>query len=83
MAKINDSPKNGYDNDEDLPEVLKIIDKFDSSPPQKQRKLIKRMREIATEYKDSPTIREVCEQVANDLADRMSKFPPQDTDEQV
>ena len=87
MAKTNDSPNNnGHDiNDEDYPEVLKIIDQFDKSPPQKQRKLIKRMRELATEYKDAPAVREVCKQVADDLELRASNSPPHstDTDEQV
>jgi len=84
MAKTNDSP-NGHDYDEDLPEVLKIIDTFDNSSPGKQKKLIKRLRELATEYKDSPTVCEVCKQVADDLELRASNSLPHstDTDEQV
>ena len=37
MATDHDSPSNGHDKDEDLPEILTIIDKFDNSPPDKQQ----------------------------------------------
>ena len=86
MATDHDSPKNGHDNDEDFPEVLRIIDQFDSSPPKKQSKLIARLRELATKYYvSSPIISTVCTQVADDLELRVSNSPPHstDTDEQV
>ena len=88
MAKSNDSPNNnGHDiNDEDYPEVLKIIDKFDKSLPEKQKEFIKQLRSLATQhYVSSPILSEVCEQVATDLERRMSKtsFPSTDQDEQV
>ena len=81
MAKTYDSPSNGHDKDEDLPEILAIIDKFDNSPPDKQQKLIQRLQDLATEYKDSPNVSEVCEQVAKDLERRMSNIiSTKDTD---
>ena len=80
MATDHDSP-NGHDNDEDLPEVLKIIETFDNSPPDKQQKLIQRMRTLATEYKDSPNLSRVCKQVATDLERRISNLPTTDTDQ--
>ena len=72
MATDHNSPNNGHDvNDEDFPEVLQIIDNFDNSPLEKQQKLIQRMRDLAKEYKDRPTLAEVCRQLAKDLQHRI------------
>ena len=80
MANTNDSPNNGHDiNDEDYPEVLKIIEQFDKSLPEKQKEFIKRLRSLATQhYVSSPNLAEVCEQVAKDFERRISNLPSAD-----
>ena len=82
MATDHDSPKNGHDqNDRDFPEVLEIIDTFDNNSLHKKLKLIERLRELAIEHEDNPTLARVCLQVAAAFEQRL--MPNKDTDEQV
>ena len=72
MANINDS-SNGHSKDEDFNSAQEILDNFILKTFKEQKAFIKRLRNLAAEYKDIPEMSQVCKNLADSLEIEINK----------
>ena len=72
MANTNDSP-NGHSEDEDFNSAQKVLDDFILKPFKEQKAFVKRLRNLAAEYKDIPEMSQVCKNIADSLEIEINK----------